>query len=278
MALPERSITLPAVLVGQANGRLPASILVDTAGEAGGPTVRLCMPAARSWRALCAAARAAGHVVKATSAADSYRSYEQQENAFRTRYTTTYLAGRPYKTWNGVRWYQRPNTAQLAVPGTSNHGLAVTVDVANASGALLAWLVANAPRFGWFWELQDEPWHIRYCTGDAIPAAVLQFEEGDGMAFTNPVDENNWWALIWRVEALVNNRATVAGGPTVGEVNKLAAKLSEVDAQIEALAIGSGLDPAALKAAILPDLTAEIRDAVADLGEGGATKVRADAE
>lgn len=86
---------------------------------------------------------------------------------------------------------------------------------------------------------------------------------GDDM----PFDQHNWEALIWRVEALIYNRPNVAGGPSKGEVNQLGAKLAEIDAQIEALAVGAGLDPAALKAAVQEAIQAEtaaIADAVAD--------------
>ncbi len=189
MAIPMPStIRLPSVLGGKSNGRLPDSILVSTAGLAGGPTVRLVEVATRSWRALTAAASAAGHTLKATSAGDSYRSYELQKAVFTQRYTTTVLAGRPWKTWNGQRWYQKPNTAQAAVPGTSNHGWGITVDcgeesdgdsgVESLDAATLAWLTANAPTYGWYWELASEPWHIRYVSGDIIPPAVLAYERG----------------------------------------------------------------------------------------------------
>lgn len=188
MAYPVRALVRPAVLAGQQNGRLPDAILVSTPGQAGGALVRLVEPAARSWRALCAAALTAGHVLKATSAADSFRSYAIQERIFRERYTTTYLAGRPYKTWNGVRWYQRPGTAVAAVPGTSNHGWALAVDTGeerdsdagaeSLDSATLGWLLANEETYGWSHEVQSEPWHLRYFPGDQIPAAVLAYEQG----------------------------------------------------------------------------------------------------
>jgi hypothetical protein len=38
------------------------------------------------------------------------------------------------------------------------------------------WFRANAERYGFSWELQSEPWHIRYVTGDDIPQAVIDFE------------------------------------------------------------------------------------------------------
>ena len=53
--LPVRAITMPEVLTGHANGRLPDSILVDVPCLYSGPTVRLVAPAARAWTAMRAA-------------------------------------------------------------------------------------------------------------------------------------------------------------------------------------------------------------------------------
>jgi hypothetical protein len=41
--------------------------------------------------------------------------------------------------------------------------------------------VDHAGEFGWSWELQSEPWHLRYVAGDEVPAAVIEFEEDDEM-------------------------------------------------------------------------------------------------
>lgn len=177
MQLPMRDVTLPAAVHGQANGRLPDALLVDTPGQAGGPVVRLVASAAEAWRALCATAHTAAHTLTATSTVDSYRPYAVQENTFRARYTTTVLSGRPSVVWQGQRWYQRPGTAAAAVPGTSNHGLGLAIDIANVNTSL-DWLTANAGRFGWSWELASEPWHIHYWAGDATPAAVLAYQHG----------------------------------------------------------------------------------------------------
>lgn len=188
MTFPVHQISWPAVLLGQQNGRLPDTILVDTPGQAGGPTVRLVEPAARAWRALTAAALKAGHILKASSLLDSYRPYETQERIFRQRYTTTYLPDRPWKVWDGVRWYQKPRTAMAAVPGQSNHGVGLAVDVGEERDddtgtepmdqATLDWLVAHELDYGFSHEVQIEPWHVRYWSGDAIPQAVLAYENG----------------------------------------------------------------------------------------------------
>lgn len=187
MAFPVVPISRSALLVGQTNGRLDSSVLVDTPGQAGGPLVRLIRPAARAWRAMSAAALHDGHVLKATSLVDSYRPYSVQESIFLARYRTTYKANVDRKVWQGKTWYLWYG-AVAAAPGTSNHGWAQAVDTGEEiDGDLgterldvvaLAWLLSNADRFGWSWELQSEPWHLHYFAGDSIPAAVLAFEQG----------------------------------------------------------------------------------------------------
>lgn len=206
---PVRTVSRPACLSGQSNGRLDPSILVSTPGQAGGQEVRLVAPAARAWRALTAAALAAGHVLKPTSLHDSYRPYEVQERIFRQRYTTDYLAGRPFKSWNGQRWYQRPGTAVAAVPGTSNHGWGLAVDTGEERDSdigteslddpTLRWLLDNEERFGFSHEVQSEPWHVRYFAGDDIPQAVLAYEQGNAPAAvvtTKEYDDMHVPALI----------------------------------------------------------------------------------
>jgi hypothetical protein len=82
--------------------------------------------------------------------------------------------------------YQNHNGNPAARRGTSTHGLGLAVDInswvyGNGSGTERhRWLVANAPRFGWSWELvgkpSGEPWHFNYVGGwddwpDTTPAA-----------------------------------------------------------------------------------------------------------
>jgi LAS superfamily LD-carboxypeptidase LdcB len=78
---------------------------------------------------------------------DSYRSYSEQLRVFR----------------------QRPSLA--AVPGTSNHGWGLAVDlgcgVQYSRSAQYRWMVENAARFGWVhpaWAFHDpfEPWHWEF--------------------------------------------------------------------------------------------------------------------
>lgn len=225
MSLPVLPMVRPASLYGQRNGLLSASILEETPGQAGGSGVLLVKPAARAWRALCAAAARDGHVLKIGWPNSAYRPYADQERIFRDRYTTTYLPGRPSKLWQGRRWYQRPGTAVAAVPGTSNHGWGLAVDVGeerdgdagteSVDSGTVAWLVANEHRFGFSHELQSEPWHIRYVTGDSIPPAVLAFERGSASS-PQPSEEEDTMVIArenhpWRM--LVCPDGTVIAGP-----------------------------------------------------------------
>ncbi len=128
---------------GYPNGLIPPSALcpLGVAGHA------LRCDAAAAWRAMSAAfAEAFGEPVCIT---DSYRTYAGQ-----------------------VRLYgEKP--ALAAVPGTSNHGWGLAVDLCGGierfGTAQYAWMVANAGRFGWLhptWAVagngREEPWHWEY--------------------------------------------------------------------------------------------------------------------
>lgn len=71
--------------------------------------------------------------------------------------------------------YRRGIGNPAAIPGTSSHGQGLAVDInswvyGNGSNTTRhQWLVNNAPRFGWSWELvgkpSGEPWHFNYVGG-----------------------------------------------------------------------------------------------------------------
>ncbi len=178
-------VTFPRDLEGVQNGKLPASLLVEV-----GLRGRLHQLAARAWFALCAEGKAKGWHLTYTFGG-CYRTYEEQRALFVQRYQMEPIAGRPTKVWEGVVWYQKPNTAMAAVPGTSNHGLGLAVDAAldldlsdgvgpgDASSIVpaMSWFHDAALRYGFSFEAQSEPWHIRYVSGDRIPDAVLAYED-----------------------------------------------------------------------------------------------------
>lgn len=192
MSFPVAPVVMPADLVGQSNGNLPAGLLTDV-----GPSGKLHHLAARAFRALVSAAWDQGLPLTYTYGG-TYRPYVAQETLFRSRYVIGGTGG-GCKSWdsdgNGSKesWCKKSsNLATAAVPGTSNHGWGLAVDTAfdtnptdgvgpdDAAGITghpqWPWLLANAERFGFSWELQSEPWHIRYVAGDAVPQAVLDFE------------------------------------------------------------------------------------------------------
>lgn len=78
-----------------------------------------------------------------------------------------------YRTFAGQVGLYRSKPALAAVPGTSNHGWGMAVDLCGGAQSFAtaeyAWLVANAPRLGWsnpHWarrgQGREEPWHWEF--------------------------------------------------------------------------------------------------------------------
>jgi LAS superfamily LD-carboxypeptidase LdcB len=160
-------------------GKKPSEITGDVLRKcSGGGKMELC--AADAWDAMVAAAAADGIILKPTSLGDQFRSIEQQKTAFLQRYRKEPVANSTSRTWNGRKWWLKRGFAPLAAPNDdpktcSRHMLGLAVDVANASGKILDWLLANEDKFGFSHEVQSEPWHIRYVAGDDVPVAVKEF-------------------------------------------------------------------------------------------------------
>jgi hypothetical protein len=181
--------TKPAVVQKYGNGKLPDSLLVPC----GIGSHRLAEPAARAAKAMVTAAAKDG---VALGASDSYRPYAVQEREFKNRYSSTPIAGRKTKVWNGATYWQKPNTAMAATPGTSNHGWGVALDLAQGDGnpadpkslwlnaKSLNWLAKNGPTFGFWNSVKSEAWHWAYFPGDDIPPAVLEMERTGQVATT----------------------------------------------------------------------------------------------
>ncbi len=181
-------ITYPADLNGHLNptGMVPTELLTTVAG--GG---RLHHLTARKWNAMVAAAARDGFTLTYSGQQACLRTLVEQGVLWRLRCTTTPLAGRPTRQWNGQTWWLLPGVAWPARPGESNHGLGIAIDAAlynysaaastALTGPALAWLKANAWVYGFTWEYHDapqpEPWHVRDVTGDVIPSAVYHFEQ-----------------------------------------------------------------------------------------------------
>ena len=163
-------VKLCSCLKGVKPGELPAKLLRGIEGKG-----KLHDCAADAYEAMDAAANAAGIDLSPTSQADTYRSLETQEYGFYQRYTDTpkpALMKQKPRIYKGKAWYLKKGMAPMAVPGTSNHNLGIAIDIKDATGNRLAWLLANEHLYGFSHELDSEPWHIRYVAGDATPDAV----------------------------------------------------------------------------------------------------------
>lgn len=138
---------------GYPNGLIPTSALCGIGIKIGSGAAVLRCDAAAAFRKLAPAyAQAFGHPICLT---DAYRSYAQQVAVYR----------------------ERPSLA--AVPGTSNHGWGLAVDLCGglqtAGSPQDRWMHANAGRFGWAhpkWAepggSRPEPWHWEFVGG--VPA------------------------------------------------------------------------------------------------------------
>jgi len=164
--LPIRPVKLPKDLAGQSNGALSPTLLRPVDGG------KLHHLAAAAWKAMVRAAKSDGITLKPTSAADTFRPLEVQERGFLNRYDNTKRMSKP-RTYRGKLYWLKPGNAPMAVPGTSNHGWGLAVDVANIDQAKVEWLLKNAASYGFSWELQNEPWHLRYVAGDKFPEAAV---------------------------------------------------------------------------------------------------------
>lgn len=132
------------------NGRIPGSQLTTIPPPAGvgGAAVQLAPMAASAWSRMVAAALEDGVRIQAGG---SYRTYETQVQ----------LAKPPSQGGKGLYGVNYNGVIGLAArPGTSNHGYGLAVDIIQ-NGAAVAWLRANAGRFG-FRTIPREPWHWEY--------------------------------------------------------------------------------------------------------------------
>jgi hypothetical protein len=155
---PIKKVILPADLKGKENGKLPASLLTAIPGGS------LHHKAAKAYLAMKREAAKAKIELKPTSSADTYRRYSIQLKTFLHRYDNTKRLSKP-KKFNGKLWWLKPGFAGAAVPGTSNHGWGLAIDLHSPNQKTLEWLLTHADKYGFSWEAQSEPWHIRYYKG-----------------------------------------------------------------------------------------------------------------
>lgn len=171
---PVRKVKFPQDLEGKKNGQLPSKLLVPVGSG------HLHHLAADAWNAMVVAAKKDKIVLKPTSRLDLYRPYEEQRRTFLVRYQDKNNGSKVTRNWEGKIWYLKKGYAPSAVPGTSNHGWGLAVDVAEAHGKTLEWLKKNAHKYGFSWEVRMGPnaeaWHIRYHSGDVVPKAVQAYK------------------------------------------------------------------------------------------------------
>lgn len=112
-----------------------------------------------------------GHMLRA----DAAQGFERLAAAYREALGRTICLSDSYRSYaEQVRLYrEKPSLA--AVPGTSNHGWGLAVDLCGGMQSFgtpdQAWMRANAGRYGWFhpsWAepggSRPEPWHWEYGT------------------------------------------------------------------------------------------------------------------
>lgn len=214
MTLPIVRVTRPGDLKGVENGKVPAKLLVDV-GD-GGKLHHVC---ARSWLALVAMCTANGLPLTWTKGG-MYRSLAAQVTLFKSRYAVG-ASGGGCRQWDSdgdgksETWCRKDaHVATAAVPGTSNHGWGLAIDVAydfDVSDGIstddaafikqhpqFEWFVDILEEFGFSFEIQSEPWHIRYFAGDDIPQATLDFEESGAPSPTPGAKYMQWAPPISR--------------------------------------------------------------------------------
>jgi cell wall-associated NlpC family hydrolase len=165
-------VTLPAP--AQPNAALPAGAAGRGACGAPPAPVGPVSPAWGGWSngtipatALCPIAR--GHALRCDAAA----GYAALADAYRAAFGSPLCITDSYRSLGAQVTAFRAKPALAAVPGTSNHGWALAVDLCggiNVAGtAQSAWMAGNAGRFGFVqpdWARQGgekpEPWHWEF--------------------------------------------------------------------------------------------------------------------
>lgn len=172
MKYPYKKLVVPNELRDLANGKIPKGIMkaIKTGGL-------MYSPAADAFNRLYETAEAAGIYLADVG---DYRPYDKQLALFNDRYRDTPQDRKPVVTrqWKDKTWYLRKGCAPAGVPGTSNHGYGLAIDLAekDKKGQVISlttktqkWLCINAPANGFYLQGNDpkspefEVWHWQYC-------------------------------------------------------------------------------------------------------------------
>ncbi len=183
MKYPVRKFVVPSELEKCPNGDIPPHLLSNIK-----PYGQLYWKAAAAWEALCEAAKADGLEFSHVGA---FRSLKEQIALFDSRYSKKATKRIPQvtRTYKGKVFFLKEGMAPAGTPGTSKHGWGTAQDFAaivnkklvslGSSQKHVDWLVANADRFGWSWEVEDtsnpnfEIWHLICYDCDNLPAEIL---------------------------------------------------------------------------------------------------------
>ena len=148
------------------NGEVPASVLAPLDGQ---PGAFLRADAAAAWnRARKEIKAATGRDIRARG---WNRTLAEQVKFFNLAYKPQASGGTDARWWNGRRYVRRPGKAAAAIPGTSNHGWGIAVDVEDfglENQWNSAWRAKAFPilaKHGWTdhsGRSIGEPWHIEY--------------------------------------------------------------------------------------------------------------------
>lgn len=260
------------------NGSVPAAILAPLDGENAGPA-ELRRDAAASWNRARAEVQAATGIVLTVRGWN--RTLAEQERFFFERYRAGATS-----PWGDYRWYEgvrygRVTGAPAAIPGTSNHGWGLAVDVVDfgdygtAGNARRAASIAILKRHGWTdHEGQSiaEPWHLVYDPArdthpptqedDMTPQESAKLDRA--LALLEKIDEHGMTETWLHKRIGGTNRRRDDGtriDPTISEdLSVIRQRLTALAAANKALAESMGADPAAIEAAV----ERAVRDALAD--------------
>lgn len=147
---PYKKMVLPAEVAKVGNGNLTPAMLkkVKTGGE-------MWTGAAVAFNKLYADCLTAGYKLRNVG---DYRPFDKQLAMFVDRYALKDQGRSPQVTrkYQDKLWYLKKGKSPSGVPGTSNHGFGLAIDVGyEKDGALVSmggkcfdWMCANAPKYG----------------------------------------------------------------------------------------------------------------------------------
>jgi hypothetical protein len=265
-----------------ANGQIPKAFLKPLDGEnydsPGDPAV-LREDAATSWNAARAEVLRQTGIVLAVRG--WYRPVPQQELFFFQRYRKQASGGIDARWYKGER-YVRFTGAPAAIPGTSNHGLATTVDVfdfgayGTTGNARRAKAMPILRKYGWTdgeGQSIGEPWHLEYVDAKNIRKNTTPQEVPD-MDTTQAKQLSETRAIAGELKALIaelhNGIAPQIPTSATKDPEKITLRAAVRDIRIavtrqmdDAVAQGvavalkdvSGVDKAALTAGIVAEVS-----------------------